>query len=78
MHIKLDENPNFPNSATEAIIALSTRKSDYYSAVRGTCRSLGMKAIPKSLAFEMAAEMETDSSASKGSHPVPDSGYSKL
>ena len=56
----------FSGSATQTIIALSTKESEFYSAVRGACQLLGMTLVLKDRGFEMATEMRTNSSASKG------------
>ena len=65
-HIMFGKHPIFAGSATQTVIALSSGESEFYSAVRGACRLLGMKALLNDLGFEVAAEMGTDSSASKG------------
>ena len=59
-------HPIFSGSATQTVIALSSGESEFYSAVRGACRLLGMKSLLKDLGFDLAAELGTDSSASKG------------
>ena len=59
-------HPIFAGSATQNINALSSGESECYSAVRGACRLLGMTPLLKDLGFVMAAEIRTDSSASKG------------
>ena len=65
-HLMFGRHPIFSGSATQTVIALSSGESEFYSAVRGACRLLGMQALMKDLGFDVGAELGTDSSASKG------------
>ena len=65
-HLMLGRHPIFAGSATQTIISLSSGESEFYSAVRGACRLLGLVALMADLGFNMAAELGTDSTAAKG------------
>ena len=65
-HLMLGRHPLFAGSSTQTVIALSSGESEFYSAVRGACRLLGMKTLLEDLGVQVSAEMETDPSAAKG------------
>ena len=53
-------------SKTQANIALSSAEAEYYSMVKGTSVSLGVKAMMSDLGVNLKVRLNTDASAAKG------------
>jgi len=51
---------------TQTIIALSSGESEFYSAVRGTCRTIGIQSLAADMGWKLEVVMVTDSTAAKG------------
>ena len=65
-HLMLGRHPVFPGTRTQAVISLSSGENEFYAAVRGACRTLGLAALMSDFGFSMQAELRTDCTAAKG------------
>ena len=65
-HLMLERHPIFVGTTTQVVISLSSRESEFDSAVRGACRTLELAALMLDLSFTMQAELRTDNTAAKG------------
>ena len=64
-HLMLRRHPIVAGTTTPAVISLSSAKSEFYAAVQGACRTLGL-ALMTDLGFRIRAELCTDGTAGKG------------
>ena len=53
-------------SNNQSVIALSSAEAEYYSMVKGTPVSLGVKAMMSDLGVNLKVRLNTDASAAKG------------
>ena len=76
----LVRHPIFAETTTQTVISLLSGEVEFYAAVRGACRTLGLTALMLDLGFSMQAELRTDSTEGFGittrswtgaTHPLP-------
>ena len=50
----------------QSVISLSSRETEFYAAVRGACRTLGLATLMLDLGLSMKVELRTNTTAAKG------------
>ena len=65
-HIMLGQHCVKSWSSTQAVIALSSGESEYYSLVKGASEALGLRNAMRDWNLEVEVDLATDSSAALG------------